>query len=361
MLNSLQAFRGLAAIGVVLHHTNIGIFSLEKYFGHRPLGCLVDFAYAGVDFFFVLCGFIMLHVHADEIGQPRALGSYLWKRFSRIYLLYWVVLAVVATVFFVAPHFGTGVERDPAVILRNIVLFPFPYPEYALILGVAWTLVYEILFYLLFGLLILNKRLGVSVFVLWTCFVLAHRCFDAYPWNFLFSHHHIRFLAGMAVWLILHRWRVPVPRLVAGIGVTFFLAAGLVEDFAGPMSPTSQMICFTLGSAVTILGLVEAERSGLMRTPRCLVYLGDASYSIYLVHVLALSLIAKVSKSLQLDAHVPSLMLFSMHVVGAVGVGCPCHHVIEHPLHVWARRRLQRPRPVAIEEAAPGASIRKAA
>src|SRR5207302_3769566 len=89
MLNSLQACRALACILIVLAHTNHSIFGVEKYFGHKPLGCLVDCAFASIDFFYVLCGFIMFHAHADEIGQPRAFGPYLWKRFARIYPIYW--------------------------------------------------------------------------------------------------------------------------------------------------------------------------------------------------------------------------------------------------------------------------------
>jgi exopolysaccharide production protein ExoZ len=88
MLNSLQACRAAAAILVVFYHTSHGIFRLEKYFGHKPFGPVFDFGFAGVDFFFVLSGFIMIHVHAGDIGQPRMLAAYLWKRFSRIYPAY---------------------------------------------------------------------------------------------------------------------------------------------------------------------------------------------------------------------------------------------------------------------------------
>ena len=52
---------------VVLYHASGSIFT--KYFvGERPVGRVFDFGYAGVDFFFVLSGFIMLHVHRRGVG-----------------------------------------------------------------------------------------------------------------------------------------------------------------------------------------------------------------------------------------------------------------------------------------------------
>src|SRR5438105_10339285 len=87
-ITSLQTGRAVAAWMVVLYHASGSIFT--KYFvGERPVGRVFDFGYAGVDFFFVLSGFIMLHVHRDDLGRPKRLGRYLWKRCTRIYLPYW--------------------------------------------------------------------------------------------------------------------------------------------------------------------------------------------------------------------------------------------------------------------------------
>src|SRR5436305_9906897 len=106
MLNTLQACRAAAAILVVLFHASGSIFALAKYFDCKPFGRVFDFGYAGVDFFFVLSGFLMMHVHAQDFGQPRKLGAYCWKRFTRIYPAYWVVLALIVPVYFLLPGVG---------------------------------------------------------------------------------------------------------------------------------------------------------------------------------------------------------------------------------------------------------------
>lgn len=326
----------MAAILVVLFHASGSIFALPKYFGHKPFGPIFDFGFAGVDFFFVLSGFIMMHLHAKDFGQPRALGSYLWKRFSRIYPPYWVVFAVILPVYFLVPQFGIGHEREPNIFLRG--LFLFPHPQSYQVVGVAWTLVYEVFFYLLFGVLILNGQVGMSVFAVWTVCVCAYPWFDSYPWNFLFSYLHLRFLLGMTVAILLHRWQIPVPRLTAGVGVAIFFGTGLFNAYFRPLTALEQTLGYGLGSAVMVMGLVQAERLGLLQPPRWLVYLGDTSYSIYLIHFPALSLLAKVTKATQLDLYVPSSILFCLHVIAAVGVSCVFHHAVEHPIHAWAKR-----------------------
>lgn len=67
-LSSIESARGIAAFMVVLFHTT-GIMNLPKYFSVMPLGGVFGFGHAGVDFFFVLSGFIILFIHYDDIGK----------------------------------------------------------------------------------------------------------------------------------------------------------------------------------------------------------------------------------------------------------------------------------------------------
>jgi peptidoglycan/LPS O-acetylase OafA/YrhL len=206
--------------------------------------------------------------------------------------------------------------------------------------------------------LILDKRLGVLAFLGWMACVLAYPGFENYPWNFLFSYLHLRFLAGMAVAALLVRWKVPIPCLVALGGVALFLGTGIFNAYVRPLSALEQTLGYTLGSAVVLSGLVQAERSGLIQPPRWIIYLGNASYSIYLVHFLGLSILAKIAKAAQLDFYIPGTVLFCLHVVGAITIGCLFHHVVEHPIHAWTKGYFRRARsPFAVAEPA----VRKAA
>ena len=121
-----------------------------------------------------------------------------------------------------------------------------------------------------------------------------------------------------------------------------FLCGGMVEAYDGPLSVPARIVGFTFGGALIVAGLVQAEQLGLVMTPKWLVYLGNASYSIYLVHYLALAVIAKICQRMHMDDLVPHTVLFVVHVVGAVAASCVCHHLIEHPLHAWSKRFFRR-------------------
>ena len=89
-LTTLQGVRGASALMVVLFHATGMVKAMPSVFRYA-----FAWGYCGVDFFFVLSGFILLYVHYGQIGHPEKLRSYLGKRYSRIFPAYWSVLAFV--------------------------------------------------------------------------------------------------------------------------------------------------------------------------------------------------------------------------------------------------------------------------
>ncbi len=70
-LQSIEAARGIAALLVVEFHGERAL-ALPQYVGHMPLGGVTGFMHTGVDFFFVLSGYIIFAVHRADIGRPAA-------------------------------------------------------------------------------------------------------------------------------------------------------------------------------------------------------------------------------------------------------------------------------------------------
>src|SRR5437588_671898 len=152
--HNLQALRGVACLLVVVYHTA----SIESRYGlpFSPLNPVRWFGYAGVDLFFVLSGFIITATSRADLGRPGRLPRYAFRRAWRIYPAYWVALAVGVGVFAVLspdPVFRTGWATD----LRDALLLT-PRPELCRFLPVAWTLSYELMFYLAFAALFLLPR-----------------------------------------------------------------------------------------------------------------------------------------------------------------------------------------------------------
>ena len=134
-LRSLQIGRGLAALFVVLFHLNNSVWSIGKYFPD-PFSQVLGFGNAGVQFFFVLSGFIIYLVHSDDIQVPTQFRRFVFKRFVRVYPTYWVVLFTVVAALFMDPALGMPGEREVSRIVASALLIPYPQDP---IVGVAWT------------------------------------------------------------------------------------------------------------------------------------------------------------------------------------------------------------------------------
>lgn len=330
-LNTLQAGRALAALAVVLHHTYY-VLSAPRYFGASLAAAWLIPAKSGVQFFFVLSGFVIYLAHRNDIAQPTVIGSFLWKRFRRIYPPLWMALALVTAAFFLIPGFGQPIDRSPATILAAFTAAPCA-SEHLLL--VEWTLRHEVLFYLLFSLLLLHRRLGCVVLGVW--FGLS----ATVPWlhpnsalDFLFSANHVLFGLGILVCMVFQStvfssflaWT----SLLSGI-VLFTLAWWQQGHLANPyLNPPVQILLFGLGAALIILGLICLERSGRISTARSLIFLGEASYAIYLVHHPVMVLAAKLLIATPLRAH-PVAGLLLLALAGILG-GIVFHLALERPV-----------------------------
>ncbi|HEY6430479.1 MAG TPA: acyltransferase, partial [Acetobacteraceae bacterium] len=239
-LDGVEAARGIAAVLVAMVHAT-GLSYSSRPDAGLPFGGLFLFAHAGVDFFFVLSGFIIYRVHRGDIGSPHRLSRYAWRRFVRIYPTYWIILAGFGLLLLYSP------EKDPSVTsLGNTIASTFLLPRFQRpIIPNAWTLRHELIFYVLFGLLILNRHLGRILLAIWAALIAwnvtvtmwAGAPFFGGLLGYLpFRIFNLEFFFGMGVALLLGRRAVWCPRLLLLVGVVIFLGDGLLESF-GPHVP----------------------------------------------------------------------------------------------------------------------------
>lgn len=334
MFRSLQAGRGLAALMVVFYHLNVGIFGEPKYWA-KPAWAGFSMGHAGVYFFFVLSGFIIAWRHWREAGDKNRLGNFAIKRTLRIYPAYWVVLLAILPIYFFNSSYGEGYEREPSAILTSFLLLPNTHPP---ILTVAWTLCHEMLFYLLFTALFFHLRAGIAVMGLWFagCLVQMFMQSEVFPLTFLFAPINLLFLLGMLTAGIIKHGSVPAAPVFAVAGVLVFGLAGVL-DVQEQMNRDRLTILFGLGSMLAVLGAVELERRGKLYVPDALVKLGDASYSLYLVHFTVLSICAKVYFAIG-GGHLPAAVGFFAILIPTVASGFAYHWAIERPLNALLSR-----------------------
>lgn len=331
--DGIEVGRGIAALLVVLHHAGNNIAEPRFYDTVLWGGLLLNFN-VGVDFFFVLSGFIIAWVHWRDLGHPERVSRYARRRFLRIYPPYWGIMLPLAALYFAFPQAGKPHQHELWNLVVSTMLLPYPEPP---ILGVAWTLVHEMIFYVLFGFLIALGRPAAWLLPAWAAAIVAGQAFLPlpFPLSILLNAFNLEFLFGVAAALWLRERKVPVPRIFALAGLAAFLGvllfARTIQDV-----PIVGRLAFGLPAMVGILGIVEWERSRGLRVAKPLLALGAASYAIYLIHGVTLSAAIHVlTKSGFGTAPLP-LVLLILATAGVVA-GLTYHALVERPLSLWLK------------------------
>ncbi len=333
-ISVLQAGRGLAALAVVLFHLNGVVF--PRFLPGLATEIWAPFrgGEAGVDFFFVLSGFLMAHIHWSRRGLAGEAARFAWKRFLRIYPAYWLVAAPLAVVLlWLVPDLAQPHERGAAYITASLALFP---TERHPVLDVAWTLQHEVLFYAVFGLALWRPRLGGLLLVGWLGASLIVPFTDP-PWpvGFLFSGFHLLFAMGMAAAFLFRRGAVPLPGAIAAGGLIGFAVAWALLCVGE--RTVGLTWAFGLSAALAVLGLAEMERQGRLRFAGALAVLGDSSYSLYLLHMPVMAAGALALKASGLD--LPVAVAFALLLGSALAAGFAFRLVVEKPILAMTRPR----------------------
>jgi peptidoglycan/LPS O-acetylase OafA/YrhL len=262
-----------------------------------------------VDFFFVLSGFIIYH---STVAGKKPAKAYALGRARRIYLPYWPVGIAMAVLYSLLPAISKG--DHVWGWLTTITLAPF-FPQPAL--SVAWTLQHELFFYVLFGLLYYN-RLLIPGCIMWGAAIVAGtllRVEGGIPLSVL----NLEFLMGIGAAILgerggaRSRWWY--------LAAFTVLAAWVVLG-----TPRELSIMVGLGFALAILPTVGLEERGRLVVPEWLVFLGAASYAIYLVHTPLLSIVGRVG-----SGYDPVLHLLRGATVSVL-VGCLYYWLVERRL-----------------------------
>jgi exopolysaccharide production protein ExoZ len=280
----LQALRAIAAWMVIADHALLAVTRGD------PSSSVTSLAWAlgdgGVYIFFAISGFIMVHISWNDFGQPGAAQRFMRRRIVRIVPLYW--LATIGALVF---HKVAANDNAPAglpELLQSLFFVPYYNENFGWrpILGQGWTLNYEMMFYIIFAVALTFPR----KLALW----------------------------GVAVGLGIFTLAGPV-----------FLS-GILAYLSSPIT-----LWFVLGIGMATLWQLYgfSEPASLARSVKFLEPFGDASYSTYLVHGVALTLLLRVW-------HVPSAWFVPAALVFAAAAGLAVHIMIEKPmLHAIAGKK----------------------
>lgn len=351
--------RAIAAVLVVLVHAiNSNDFRTDlprSWLGSPAAGYFNNLGACGVDMFFVVSGFVMAHA----LGAPSAKSAraFAVNRLLRIVPYYWV-----ATILFFVSMSLTGRHFDFEQGVTSLTIFPLYNPsEFAPpILFVGWTLAFELAFYGVVALSIhvepnhVRRRRLVCEAV---CFIgLASWCLGTPQidlFALLFNPIWLEFALGLCAYAL---WRrqpeasVSVALLTLAAGFAGFSVSvihgfpfhdvhwGILNEGAG----IKRVVWWALPSTALLFGLLwlSAGARWLTASPgwRLTRRIGDASYSLYLLHLGVIFLYEDIAPTNVLD---PDLVIFAMLVVN-VCLALAAYRWVEKPLLDWSRAKFDR-------------------
>lgn len=359
-LKPLTSLRFVAAFWVLAYH-----FKDHLGLDLGRIG-LIAHGWMGVDLFFTLSGFILAHVYLSEVeGRRFSYGRFLQNRLARIYPMHLAALAAMLGLFGLAALTGAGVRAPDAFKLSDLPAHLLMIHAWGTTAAVgwnfpSWSISAEWGAYLLFPLIalaVLNHRARPGLALA----IALALCLASYA---LLDRLHL-YVGGVGRGFEQMTAQIGLLRIIPSflMGVALYAygrARPLPAEAAWPLTLVSAFIVIavaTLGAwsglawfglAGLILGLAETARHGLDAplAGKNLVFLGAASYALYMTHLPVDIVWFHALEKLGLDETAP--LWLRLGAVGGVFIACivvsmVAYVMIEEPARDWARR-LRLPR-----------------
>ena len=339
-LKSIQVLRAVAAIGVLTLHA-----ATEKvaFLGGEP-GPFRNFLLgaAGVDLFFVISGFVMVYSSESLFGRADGPRKFFVRRLARIAPLYWAV--TVAIILYISAVHGPRLWDiyTPASLAASFLFWPYPrvdgfaFPVHLL----GWTLNYEMFFYAVFALaIVLPRRFAVAavILVLGTLVAIGRVQPLPLPFSFWANSIVLEFCYGMVI-ALLYREGVRLPPPAA-----WALGIAACAGYAAAYAPTGEWraLFWGLPSAALVAAVALSTTTWKPGAAgRFFGLLGDASYSLYLVHPLTFPLVRWTLGRWFDFSGVPWAYAVLAWVM-AVAASVACYLLFEKPITRALQRRLR--------------------
>jgi peptidoglycan/LPS O-acetylase OafA/YrhL len=365
----LHGLRGLSALAVAVffHYAHFGGITPEyPLANHAAFRWVYEHGALLVDLFFLLSGIIFTHRYLAPLAEGKVSGrEFFLLRFSRLYPLHLAMLVLCASVQWTLLWF----DRGP-VVYENVDLYSF-------VLQAAYL---HMAFYTGWAFNAPTWSVSAEILAYWSFFLFASR----YRKNYV--------TACIVTFLVALYIETTAGQTTGGLlMINGALARGLVGFYLGSLGYLAMRQVEKLGHAALLgrvalgvfaLEIVLAHRFGYeawigtsaaanclavfpplvfaslcvrplgrLLSIRPLVFLGDISYSIYLVHVPVQTILIAVmsTKSFTIPLGRPVfLACYAGLVVGVAALAC---YTIEKPASRWLRQRYLRPAPGAAAEA----------
>lgn len=342
-IKAIQALRGIAALLVCIMHILSNQPPSDRWvvLSQRIMQSIGHF---GVDLFFTISGFIMAWIVMKEVALPSVKSGFIFilKRFFRIYPLYWFTLLLMFGLSFV----NNGFITDEAYQLLNyhiiFLLTSFVPLQYA-----AWTLGFELYFYIIVSLFIcfFRRNYFLYFFTVWGVFqlfvIILNAChLLSSAWGFWGNYLILEFYFGLLIGYCLYHFNKYAldKYILIVVGFLLFLFQSILI-YKGYLIPNWIVFLLQCGSASLIVyGCVGLEQCGKIKVSKLMESLGDVSYSVYLWTFPVLGITSYINQEFAIWGAIPPLLRGGISVLMVVLISFVSYRWIERSFIVWSHK-----------------------
>ena len=310
MINNLQLLRAFAAINVVYLHVLIGGESYGKPSIVFPY--VGGWGANGVDIFFVISGFVMIYTHSIN---PKTILNFYKSRILRIVPVYWLITSFIILIYFLFPNIFRSLIIDIKSSISSFLFVSQLLNSSHPIINLGWTLEWEMLFYLIFGLALYFRTLNriiISIFFMMILIVFISE-------KLYFFEFFLGVISGY-LYIKLKKINQNTGLIILVLGILALLMS---------VNPNSKLVDY---DRVLIWGLpatlivIGATYSKQVKN-KFILYLGDASYSIYLLQMLTIPGFYKIITHLNIN--IDNTFLSIICLLSSIAFGCIFYSYVE--------------------------------
>jgi exopolysaccharide production protein ExoZ len=345
-IESIQFLRGIAAFAVVIFHACLLSVDYAGGIVYQP-GLVIG--KAGVDLFFVISGFVMISSTYDRFDDPSIQIRFIIQRVSRIFPPYWILSTAVLAYYLYNPS-GVNAEHGGVDVIASYLLLP---SDKSPLVPVAWTLVHEMIFYMIFffGICMLPKKWLLQGLIGWaflaaTNSLIGHHTADLALKTILLHPFNLEFIGGALIGLLYKQKGLPTKNAsityilcslsIFGLAALYFQSTGTqgIPDII-------RIVLFGAPSMLLLLGCLglDFKQTGIFGF---FTRMGYYSYSLYLIHILIIHLAYRIITKkfgITLTLETGALLATTL-VASSVLAGYIFYRLVEKPSCSYVAKKL---------------------
>lgn len=330
MLPGLTGLRGIGALWVVTYHAQYGM--------HIPVARA---GFLGVDLFFILSGFVLSHTHSNMNCTWTEYLDFLQNRFARIFPLHWFALGLVLLALACDPKLSVDLPRQfeyPDLFWSFLLMQNWGLSQPIVWNSPAWSLSTEWMASIIFPLFLVParciSRIGPATLCCGGCLaaLAALLLLTSNPDTNVIGRAGIaRTLCEFGSGCLLYRV------YLTGVNVNrFAVFANLVAISIGILVPTVSLVAVAGFPVLILLAAKPLNLVSRLCSTRILLFFGQISFSIYLLH----SILLQLSNRLEayLDVHgAGAFVWFLCFLTFIIGLSAMTYRLVETPSRRWLR------------------------